>query len=1058
MTSELHLLLLEDHAADAELVQRELRREGIQFRATRVWTEADFLAGLRDPALDLILADYSLPAYDGLSALQVARKERPEVPFIFVSGSLGEENAIDALHHGATDYVLKQRLHRVGVAVRRALRDVEAARAQRETLAALRDSEMRFRAVWEHSVDGMRLTDPEGILVAVNEAYCQLAQMPREELEGRPFTVLYRTEQRHADMLRHYRERFARGEIPPREERRMTFKSGQVLDLDISNSYLELRSGQMRLLTLFRNVTERKQAERTLAHERNLLQTLIDNVPDYIWVKDAQCRFVLNNRAHRTLLKAATQAEVTGKMDRDVFSAELAAQYYADEQAVFQSGQPLVNREESTVDPAGRIRWLLTTKVPLRDEQGGITRLVGVSRDITERKRAEHRTAAFATLGYRLNTATTPREAADIILQAADELFGWDACALDVYSAETDTVHAVVRMDILEGRRVEVPASFSDSAPSPRARRTLQSGAQLILRGLQPEFSPDSPPFGDTSRPSASIMLVPARHGDHITGLLSIQSYRPNAYTEEDLQCLQALADHCGGALQRLRAEEKTRAQAHLLDLAQDAIVVRDLEHRVLYWNRGAVKLYGWTPEEAVGRSVAELIGRDPQSLESDLQELLRTGQWAGELRLHTKDQREVFVSSRWTLMRDDQGRPKSVLVINTDITEKKKLETQFLRAQRLDSIGQLAGGVAHDFNNILAAIIIQLQLLEDSPHLHPEIAAALKEIEKGANMAASLTRQLLLFSRRQTMQIRNLDLNDVVDGLLKMLRRILGEHVEMAWHRAGKPMSVEADAGMLEQVLMNLCVNARDAMPKGGRLTLQTQLAEIAPAEAATQPEARAGSFVCLSVADTGCGMNEAVLKQIFEPFFTTKEAGQGTGLGLATVYGIVKQHQGWVSVESAVGRGTTFRVYLPSAEPANAGPAPAEEPSPRGTETIFVVEDDDLVRRTVAASLGRLGYVVLEARHGLEALQRWEECAGRVDLLLTDMVMPKGMTGLELADHLRAQKPELKVIISSGYSADLVHLGPEALQSFRFLAKPYSPKTMARCVRDCLDGKAAP
>ena len=331
-----------------------------------------------------------------------------------------------------------------------------------------------------------------------------------------------------------------------------------------------------------------------------------------------------------------------------------------------------------------------------------------------------------------------------------------------------------------------------------------------------------------------------------------------------------------------------------------------------------------------------------------------------------------------------------------------------------------------------------------------------MRELQRGTERAANLTRQLLLFSRRQVMQTKRLDSNEVIKGVLKMLTRLLGEDIDMVFSPSPEPVWVEADVGMLEQVVMNLCVNARDAMSGGGRLDLGVQNLVLGADEARQHPEARPGRFVCLTVTDTGCGMDETTLKRIFEPFFTTKEPGKGTGLGLATVHGIVEQHHGWVEVESVVGRGTAFRVFLPAVEPPVDARVQTDQVKCRGgAETILLVEDDEQVRIMVTKTLRLFGYEILEASDGPEAIRMWEPQGAKVSLVFTDMVMPGGFTGLELAQRLRQSKPALKVLISSGYSPDLLDREGRLPAGMRFLAKPYDPKSLGRTVRDFLDEK---
>lgn len=389
------------------------------------------------------------------------------------------------------------------------------------------------------------------------------------------------------------------------------------------------------------------------------------------------------------------------------------------------------------------------------------------------------------------------------------------------------------------------------------------------------------------------------------------------------------------------------------------------------------------------------------------------------------------------------------------DVTDVLSLEAQFRHAQKLESVGQLAAGVAHDFNNILTVIQGYSECLLARCQGDVSLVTPLKQVSDAAKRAAALTRQLLMFSRKQVIQTKVLDLNLVLQNLANMLLRLLGEDISLEADYFPELPSIEADTGMLEQIVMNLAVNSRDAMPKGGKLHISTSFSTIDENYAGQHPESRTGAFVCLTVTDNGSGMDRKTLDRIFEPFFSTKEVGKGTGLGLATVYGLVKQHQGWIEVTSAVGAGTTFKIYFPAAsrpfDSADASPQVAELVR-GGKETILVVEDEPVLREMVCEILKQYEYQVIEAASGVEALRVWDEFDGRVDLLLTDMVMPEGMTGRELAVQLKKRKPELKVIYSSGYSPD--SNGRDFGQHDTvFLAKPYLPPQLARMVRQSLD-----
>jgi CheY-like chemotaxis protein len=374
-----------------------------------------------------------------------------------------------------------------------------------------------------------------------------------------------------------------------------------------------------------------------------------------------------------------------------------------------------------------------------------------------------------------------------------------------------------------------------------------------------------------------------------------------------------------------------------------------------------------------------------------------------------------------------------------------------------MEAFGLLAGGVAHDFNNILAVIQLQAGLLKSESSLTPQQLDFAREIEKSAQRGADLTRQLLLFSRKQTMQPRNLNLKDLVDSMTRMLQRTLGEQIQLQFKFAKEPLLIHADPGMMDQILLNLTVNARDAMPDGGQIIIETSAVEFDEVTATQSPQARPGSFVCLSVSDTGCGILPEILPQIFEPFFTTKEVGKGTGLGLATVFGIVQQHHGWINVYSEVNRGTTFRVYLPRQTKTSdieffwSSPAAIRG----GKETILLVEDESPVRAAMQVTLSRLGYRVLEAATGAAALAVWKEHHDEIHLLLTDLVMPGGMNGKALAAQLLEENPKLKVIYASGYSVEVAGQDLRLEDGVNFLAKPFQTDKLAQTIRKRLDQK---
>lgn len=505
---------------------------------------------------------------------------------------------------------------------------------------------------------------------------------------------------------------------------------------------------------------------------------------------------------------------------------------------------------------------------------------------------------------------------------------------------------------------------------------------------------------------------------------------------------------------ERKRMEQSLREQNELLQNIVHNIPVMvaffDAGGAFKFVNRQLVKDLGWTLDE-IQRCpdiMAELYP-DPVA-RSTAARFMREAprEW---MPFKTRTRQGEIIDTCWTNVRLSDGR---LIGIGQNVSEQKQMEERLRQAQKLESVGQLAGGVAHDFNNILASMMLHLDYLLEGEHLDVKTRGSLGELLRDAERAASLTRQLLMFSRRSLLEVKVLDLNELVANLLKMLGRLIGEHIRLVFERKDGLPSVDADPGMIEQVLVNLAVNARDAMPRGGTLTISTDAVEIDEERARANPAVRPGAFVCISVADNGCGMDEATVNRIFEPFFTTKEIGRGTGLGLSTVYGILAQHQGLVEVESGVGKGSTFRILFPATTRTAVKPdRKGKTKAVRGHETILLAEDESRLREVTARILMRLGYRVLQASNGQEAFRLWQEADRQIDLLLSDMVMPGEMTGLELAHKLRSEKPGLKVIIASGYSAEMSERGKLTAEGIVFLPKPFQVEVMSKTIRYCLD-----
>ncbi len=499
------------------------------------------------------------------------------------------------------------------------------------------------------------------------------------------------------------------------------------------------------------------------------------------------------------------------------------------------------------------------------------------------------------------------------------------------------------------------------------------------------------------------------------------------------------------------QAEQKISEQAALLDIVKDAIIVRGIDNQILFWNRGAEKLYGWTQAEALERDANELLDRESLTEFNEIQQAVREkGKWQGELNQVTKAGKDLVVESRWSLVKDEAGNPQSYLVVNTDITEQKQLQAQFLRAQRLESLGTLAGGIAHDLNNILAPILGFAKLLPlKLPNVDEQIKEYFKIMETNAQRGSALVKQILTFTRglegdRGMVQIRHL-----IAEIKQIIEETFPKAIELEISAPKNLWTVNGDVNQLHQVLMNLAVNARDAMPDGGKLTIKAENFTVDASYARLHLDAQPGSYILITVADTGVGIPAAIIERIFEPFFTTKEIGRGTGLGLSTVIGIVKNHGGFVDVVSETQRGTQFKVFLPASETSAIAIEETEELPQGNGELILVVDDEPSILEVTKATLETYNYRVLTARNGIDAIALYTQNQAEIGVVLMDLMMPE-MSGLTAMRTLRKINPSVKLIANSGLAEQEQITGAESIGIKAFLAKPYTAEKLLQQLKD--------
>ncbi len=533
---------------------------------------------------------------------------------------------------------------------------------------------------------------------------------------------------------------------------------------------------------------------------------------------------------------------------------------------------------------------------------------------------------------------------------------------------------------------------------------------------------------------------------EELTLLISTVRLRLDTSTRV-LLCLEDIS-------QNERADEKIRSQAALLDVARDAIIVRDFADKITYWNEGAHRLYGWTAAEAVGRTMSELLlGEDGKVAAEAFRAVQDREDWAGEMQNLTRAGGKLTVQSRWTVVRDRTGAPQGILVVNTDHTEKKRLEAQLLRAQRLESIGTLASGLAHDLNNVLAPIMMSVHMLKEEA-TSDTMRTCLETLETCAQRGSDIVGQVLLFARGVEGSRVPVHPKHLLADIQRIVRETFPRSIRVESSISKQPALVECDATQLQQVLMNLCVNARDAMPQGGTLSLRSEVVRLGAESTGLHPKARAGSYVVLSVTDTGTGIAPEVMEKIFDPFFTTKPLGHGTGLGLPIVMGIAENHGGFVQVESKVGVGTTFRVYLPTAvseQEKLVGPRGGADLPPGHGETVLVVDDEPAIRRIVDVILSKNGYRTVVAADGREAVALFHQHKDEIAVVVSDLMMPY-QDGPTTIRAIRQVKRAVRVVAITGLGEEVRMAEAKAAGAEVFVKKPFTAGQLLTTMRDLL------
>ncbi|HDP68168.1 MAG TPA: PAS domain S-box protein [Candidatus Marinimicrobia bacterium] len=1072
------ILFVEDLATDVELAQRELKREKIEFTARVVDTEKGMRKELAEFQPDLIISDYSMPRFDGMSALKIARFEPNNIPFIMLTGSMNEETAVACMKAGADDYVLKEKIRRLPFTVREVM-DKRAAQEEKERLLRqIHASEKRFRTIMSSMQDIVFTLDREQRHTGVYGPWVEQQGMTPEDFLGKTAREILGAA--NATVHEEANTKALEGEFVVYEWSAET-KQGTCYYQTSLSPIVDDNGEVSGLVGIGRDITQIKQAEQALRESERQNAFLAQTGFELVRLTSIQEIYAYTGRKLYELINGSgivTVVEYNEAANRwrmkhiEGVNAKLHSLLtnlfgFDVSQIEGEINTKHINKVKSgkLVELEFDLPTLFNNKVSEKIGKA-VKKLLPVEKiHCLSFQQAEQ---IFGNVTFILNKKSKPLNAGLIeafIFYVANFIKKQQSeQALRISEEKMRSIYNVAPIGI----GVVVDRIIKDVNPR-ICEMTGYSRAELInkdVRLLYPTQADynyvGNEKYRQIREKGTGIVETRWRRNDGVI----IDIYLTSTPIEPgDLR--RGITFTALDVTERKQAEKErlksTELQRAIVESSPLPIFSLDLEGNVLSWNRAAEKTFGWTAEEVIGKPLPIVPEEDRQDVERLINRIREEGDFTGvELECRKKSSETIIISVSAAVLYDENGNMTGSLATVEDITERKRilaeketLEAQLHQSQKLESVGTLASGVAHDFNNLLTVIMGHAQMGLMNTDEEDPLNRSLNQILTASTSASNLTRQLLLFSRKEVMEFKSVNINQTIQNLLKMLGRLIGENIEIETILEPDVWMIEADEGNLEQVLTNLAVNARDAMPDGGKLTIQTENVQITEADKKHILNAEVGNYVRIGISDNGKGIPEDIRDKIFDPFFTTKASGRGTGLGLSVVYGIVKKHDGWINVSSKVGKGARFTIYFPAtgkmAQSDDKEAIPDFESLQGNGERVLLIEDEESVLEFTLDALRQYKYKVFPVSTGKEARTVFERESGKFDLIFSDVILPD-TNGYELVKNLTGGKTDIPIILSSGYTDERVReqIGQDA--SINFIQKPYSILKMLEMVKIAL------